>query len=108
VQPIGLPNPDSAVMGLRLQDRGLLLVFNNSSKSRDGLSLALSRDGGERWLVLHRFEADMRDHHGALENFSYPYVVQSSDGIVHVVYVWRVTHVKHVSFNEAWIRELER
>lgn len=108
VRPIGLPNPDSAVMGLRLQDGGVLLVFNNSATSRDSLALALSRDGGERWVVLHGFEADMRDGHGALENFSYPYVIQSSDGIVHVVYVWRVTRVKHVSFNEAWIRGLER
>ena len=108
LQPIGLPNPNAAVMGLRLRDGGLLLVFNNSPRSRVHLSLALSRDGGNRWVVLHEFEVGQRLWSGALENFSYPYVVQSSDGIVHVAYVWRLAHVKHVSFNEAWIRALER
>ena len=108
IRSIGLPNPNSPVMALRLRDGSLLLAFNDSPRWRENLSLALSRDGGERWVVFHRFEVGLRDEHGALENFSYPYVIQSADGTVHVLYVWRLAHVKHVSFNEAWIAERSR
>lgn len=103
VEAIGLPNPNSPVMGVRLSDRAILLAFNNSVSSRDNLSLALSRDGGRRWIILHTFEAGDRDTDGAQVNFGYPYVVRASDGVVHLVYSWHHTHIKHVSFNEAWI-----
>jgi predicted neuraminidase len=104
----GLPNPNAPVMGVRLRDGSILLVFNNSPSSRESLSLALSRDGGRRWAVFHRFEEGVRDHTGHLANFGYPYAIQASDGMIHVLYVWHLTHVKHVSFNEAWIRERTR
>ena len=32
-------------------------------------------------------------------------VMQSADGIIHVSYTWKRTHIKHVAFNEAWIAE---
>ena len=90
------------------QRGSILLVFNNSPSSRESLSLALSRDGGRRWAVFHRFEEGVRDDLGHLANFSYPYAIQASDGMVHVLYVWHLTRVKPVSFNEAWIRERTR
>ena len=108
VERVGLPNPNSTVMALRLRDGAILLVFNNSPSWREHLSLALSRDGGTRWKVLHEFEVGQMHWDGSLENFSYPYVIQTSDGLVHVAYVWRQRRVKHVSFNEAWIHERER
>ncbi len=108
VTQTSLPNPNSPVMGLRLRDGAILLIFNNSPNSRERLSLALSRDGGERWRVLHEFEAGVLDHEGNLANFGYPYVIQGTDGTVHVCYVWKNIHVKHVSFNEAWLRERAR
>jgi predicted neuraminidase len=108
VEAIGLPNPNSPVMGVRLRDGAILLAFNNSVSSRDNLSLALSRDGGWRWTILHTFEEGDRTTDGSLVNFGYPYVIRASDGVVHLVYSWHHTHVKHVSFNEAWIRHLAR
>ncbi|MCE9518386.1 MAG: exo-alpha-sialidase, partial [Verrucomicrobia bacterium] len=41
-QSIGLPNPDAGIDALRLFDGRLLLAFNDSKKSRDNLSLAIS------------------------------------------------------------------
>jgi predicted neuraminidase len=121
VEGSGLPNPNAPVMGVRLRDGSILLVFNNSPTSRESLSLALSRDGGRRWALFHTFEEGVRDHAGHLANFGYPYAIQASDGMVHVLYVWHPTyvkhdvpqvwhldHLKHVSFNEAWIRERTR
>jgi BNR repeat-like domain len=103
VQMTDLPNPNAPVMGVRLRDGAILLVFNNSPRSRERLSLALSRDGGERWTVFHSFEEDIGVNDSPLDNFGYPYLLQASDGVVHIVYPWRLTHVKHVSFNRAWI-----
>lgn len=108
VQPIALPNPNAPVMGLRLRDGAILAVFNNSPVSRDALSLAVSRDGGARWHVLHSFENGELDHDGVPINFGYPYVVQAGDGAIHLVYVWRKHRVKHVAFNEVWLSERAR
>jgi predicted neuraminidase len=108
VEDSSLPNPNAPVMGVRLSDGSILLVFNNSPSSRESLSLALSRDGGRRWAVFHRFEEGVRDRDGHLANFGYPYAIRASDGMLHVLYVWHLTRVKHVSFNEAWIRERTR
>jgi len=108
VQPSALPNPNAPVMGLRLRDGAILAVFNNSPVSRDALSLAVSRDGGGRWHVLHSFESGERTPDGVPVNFSYPYVVQAGDGVIHLVYVWRQHRVKHVAFNEVWLSERAR
>ena len=108
VEASDLPNPNAPVMGVRLGNGSILLVFNNSSISRENLSLALSRDGGRGWAVFHQFEEGVRDQQGHPANFGYPYAIQASDGMIHVLYVWQLTHVKHVSFNEAWIRERTR
>ena len=110
--PIGrleLPNPNAPVMGVRLRDGAILLVFNNSYRERERLSLALSSDGGKRWTVFHAFESRILMEDGpALDNYAYPYLFQASDGMVHVVYSWNQTHVKHVSFNHAWVHQRSR
>lgn len=108
LQPVSLPNPNAPVMGLRLRDGAVLAVFNNSPVSRDALSLAVSRDGGATWQVLHSFENGERGWDGVPINFSYPYAVQAADGVIHLVYVWRKYRVKHVAFNEAWLSERPR
>jgi predicted neuraminidase len=106
VQRLDLPNPNAPVMGVRLRDGAVLLIFNNSPRSRERLSLALSSDGGERWTVFHGFEDQvLSKDRAALDNYGYPYLFQASDGMVHVVYPWRLTHLKHVSFNHAWIHQ---
>jgi len=108
VKPTTLPNPNAPVMGLRLRDGAILLVFNNSSVSRVALSLAVSRDGGRRWQLVHSFETGELYLDGSIANFSYPYALQTADGMIHVAYVWRLRGVKHVTFNEAWLRERAR
>ena len=108
VEALDLPNPNSPVMGVRLQDGAVLLVFNDSAESRENLSLALSRDGGRRWTSIHTFEEGERGTGGFRANFSYPYMIRASDGVVHLVYSWHQTYIKHVSFNETWIRQRVR
>jgi predicted neuraminidase len=97
-----LPNPDSAVMGLRARDGTLLLAFNAFEVDRDVLSLAVSTDRGRSWKEIHQFEKAA----GGIVGYSYPYIIQTADGMFHVLYSWNRERIKHVSFNEAWLRRL--
>lgn len=83
-----LPNPDSGIHAESLSDGRQLVVYNHSG-GRSPLNIALSEDG-ENWtpsLVLE-------DEQGG--EFSYPAVIQTSDGLVHVTYTWKRQTVKHV------------
>jgi predicted neuraminidase len=51
-----LPNPNSALAALRLEDGKLLAVANDVENERLRLSLLVSADDGWHWRVLHRFE----------------------------------------------------
>lgn len=98
---LNLANPHSAVMGLRISDGSILLVFNNSTKGRNNLSLGVSNDSGQHWRVIYTFEKG-----DAYKSFSYPYIIQTQDGHIDLVYAWNGTHIKHITFNEAWIRSI--
>jgi predicted neuraminidase len=84
-----LPNPNSGIDATTLRDGRQLLVYNHSSQERTPLNLALSEDG-KRWEMISTLE------NGAGE-FSYPAVIQTSDGLVHVTYTHRRDTIKHVT-----------
>jgi predicted neuraminidase len=94
-------NPSSAVQLLMLESGGLLLVFNDTLESRTNPSLALSMDGGRSWP----YRRSLEDCPG---RYSYPALAQDADGLIHVTYTFRRTHIKHVELNEAWIKEKPR
>lgn len=85
-----LPNPNSGISAITLKDGRQLLVYNHNDTNhgRSPLNVALSRDGKlwEAALVLEIEPAE----------FSYPCVIQSSDGLVHIVYTWKRQRIKHV------------
>lgn len=94
-----LPNPNSAISCIRLDDGALLLVFNDSEVDRSDLSLAYSSDDARTWRTLHRFESAP-----GLE-YSYPCLIQAGEGDFHLLYTWRREQIKHVHFNRAWLDE---
>jgi predicted neuraminidase len=49
----------------------------------------LSTDEGKTWKMVHTFE----DQPG---EFSYPAIIQTSDGRLHVTYTWKRQRIKHV------------
>jgi predicted neuraminidase len=93
---LALPAPNSSIMAVRLADGRLLLAFNNCPTDRTNLSLAISKDSGLTWSVRYEFPE------GA-GKFSYPYVIQASNGDVHMTYSWKNQRIKHVTFNTAWL-----
>jgi predicted neuraminidase len=96
-RPGGLPNPNSGLGAVRLSDGRLLLAFNDSNAGRENLRLALSNDEGVTW----RRAGTLVEEPG--EEFSYPFLLQTSDGLVHVTYTWKRRNIRHVTFNLAWL-----
>lgn len=43
--------------------------------------------------------------HRCLSEFSYPYLIQASNGDFHLVYTWNRSFIKHVWFNQAWVEQ---
>ncbi len=83
-----LPNPNSGLDAVTLADGRHVLVYNHTPGGRSPLNVAVSADG-KRWqaaLVLEREPGE----------YSYPAVVQTRDGMVHITYTWKRQRVKHV------------
>jgi predicted neuraminidase len=93
-----LPNPNSGVDAVTLRDGRQLLVYNHNPNyhGRSPLNVAVSKDGRE-WLAALVLE----DEPEATNGFSYPAVIQSSDGLVHITYTWRREKIKHVVVDPA-------
>ncbi|MDX1962294.1 MAG: sialidase family protein [Pirellulales bacterium] len=97
-----LPNPNSGIDAVTLAEGRHLLVYNrvtpqpkeNGWGDRSPLNLAISGDG-QTWTEV-----------GMLENepggeFSYPAIIQTSDGRVHISYTWKRKKVRHVVVDPA-------
>lgn len=101
-----LPNPDSALAIMGLSDDSLIMVFNNSTEYRNVLSLARSLDAGLTWKILNTFEEQESAGEAVSEERSYPFLTRTSDGQIHLVYTWKRRRIKHIIFNEAWVRKI--
>jgi len=97
--PTSLPNPNSGFDMITLDDGSILGVINNSFENRNDLSLVLSTDDGQTWKTVKVLE-NKQDH-----EYSYPSIVRDTSGIYHVTYTFERKRIKHIMFNEEWIRE---
>ena len=91
-----LPNPNSAIDALTLKDGRHLLVYNHTTEGRSPLNLAVSADGAT-WQAALVLESDAGE-------YSYPAIIQTSDGLVHVTYSWKRQKVRHVVIDPAKLR----
>jgi len=91
-----LPNPNSGTDALTLRDGRHLLVYNHTPKGRSPLNVAVSSDG-KAWEMVAVLENEKGE-------YSYPGVIQSIDGTVHVTYTWQRKTVKHVELNPTLLK----
>jgi predicted neuraminidase len=96
-EPVGLPNPGSGIAAIRLTGGRLLVAFNDSVSGRDILRLAISDDEGRTW----RRGAKVIEEPG--EEFSYPFLLQTGDEVIHLAYTWKRRAIRHAEFTPAWL-----
>jgi alpha-L-rhamnosidase len=93
-----LPNNNSGTDAVTLRDGRQLLVYNhnlpnsswvNGKGPRTPLNVAISKDG-KVWSAALILEDS------PISQYSYPSVIQTKDGLVHIVYTWRREKIKHV------------
>ena len=89
-----LPNPNSGTDAVTLKDGRHLLIYNHTPKGRSPLNLAISADG-QTWNPALVIEQEPK------MEFSYPAIIQTSDGLVHATYTWKRKLVKHIVIDPA-------
>lgn len=90
-----LPNPNAGIDAVRLADGRFLLAYNPTTEGRNRLALAISQDG----LTWHG-AVMLEDAPG---EYSYPAMIQTRDGAVHVTYTWQRRRIRHVILDPALI-----
>ncbi len=94
-----LPNNNSGTDAVTLQNGTHLLVYNHvlppgdlAKGPRTPLNLSVSKDG------IH-WNAALILEDSKISQYSYPSIIQSADGMVHVVYTWRRERIKYVKID---------
>lgn len=95
----GLPNNNSGLDAVTLQDGRHVLVYNHVlppgeeiKGPRTPLHLSVSKDGKKWYAALILEDSE-------ISQYSYPSVIQSADGMLHVVYTWRRERIKYVKID---------
>ncbi len=88
-----LPNPNSGIDAVTLADGRHLVVYNHTARGRSPLNVALSSDG-RTWQAAVVLEREPGE-------YSYPAIIQTADGRVHITYTWKRQRVKHVVLDPA-------
>ena len=96
VQESGLPNNNAGTDAVTLADGRQLVAYNHvktpigaSKGHRTPLNIAVSEDG-------RNWEAALVVEDSEISQYSYPSIIQTDDGLVHLVYTWRRERIKHV------------
>ena len=96
LQLIDTPNNNSGIDAVTLQDGTYAMICNDwpieptkEKGARTPLSILRSTDGihWNHWITLED---------SPILQYSYPSIIQSRDGHIHVVYTWRRQRIKHV------------
>ena len=94
---IEVPNPNAALDLLRLKSGNVVMALNPvPDGGRKNLSLWLSVNDADAWTIFRTLE-------NGPEYNSYPAIIQSRDGLIHLTYSQPRGGIKHVTLNEAWI-----
>lgn len=94
-------NPNSAVDVVKLTNGHLMLVYNDHMYKRTPLTIAVSTDQGRTYPYR-------RNIGGGNNTFAYPYMIQTEDEKIHVIYTTNTrATIMHAVFEESAITEYE-
>ena len=96
LEKTNLPNNNSGTDAVTMKDGRHVLVYNHvlppgelAKGPRTPLNVAVSKDG-INWSAALILEDS------PISQYSYPAVIQTSDGMLHFIYTWRRQKIKHV------------
>jgi alpha-L-rhamnosidase len=101
-----LPNNNSGTDAVTLRNGRQLLVYNhvkphdtlpNGKGARTPLNVAVSKDGKSWYAALVLEDSP-------ISQYSYPSVIQTKDGMVHIVYTWRRERIKYVKIDPSKLK----
>ena len=64
----------------------------SAQNGRTPLALALSSDDGQSWKIAKTLEDEPGE-------YSYPAIIQTGDGTVHITYTWKRQRIRHQWFS---------
>ncbi|WP_281298080.1 sialidase family protein [Flavobacterium limnophilum] len=106
VELIGLPNNNSGTDAVTLKNGKHLLVYNHvlppgkeAKGPRTPLNVSIS-DDGINWKAALVLEDSK------ISQYSYPSMIQSKDGMVHIVYTWRREKLKYVKIDPSKLKAI--
>ena len=118
-----LPNNNSSIQAVLLRDGKIAMAFNDVSAARvtgkpavgprRPLTVALSSDEGLTWSAMRDIEKGHVGQPGSnplpkvpeREEFSYPAILQQSNGNILVAFTYLRKTIKTMSFPESWIQK---
>ncbi|MDN3594818.1 exo-alpha-sialidase [Zunongwangia endophytica] len=99
VDLLSVPNNNSGTDAVTLENGKHALIYNhvlpsgdNYKGKRSPLNLAISEDG-------INWEAALVLEDSKISQYSYPAIIQGSDGMLHAVYTWRRQRIKYVKID---------
>jgi predicted neuraminidase len=88
---LDVDNPNSGIDITRLKDGRFVLLYNNTPTGRTPLNLAVSKDG-EHFTNFATVESEKPGE------FSYPALIQGTDGDLHMTYTWQRKTIRYATF----------
>ncbi|MFV0541517.1 MAG: exo-alpha-sialidase [Aestuariibaculum sp.] len=96
---LNMPNNSSGTDAVTMKDGQHVLIYNHVWPNKDmnkgyrsPLNIALSKDG-VNW------EAALVLEDSKISQYSYPAIIQGSDGMLHAIYTWRRQKIKYVKID---------
>jgi len=94
-----LAHPGAGIEAITLKNGHLAIIYNDKEDDpRDSLAVSISEDRGKTWRWTRHIEAEPGGR------FDYPSMIQAKDGTIHASYTYNLKTIKHVWFDEAWVR----
>lgn len=94
IELLDLPNCNSGTDAVTLKNGQHLLIYNHSNTNKFRFPLALARSkNGRDWECVGQLETEPPGQ------YSYPCIIQTRAGRIHVAYTWKRLKIKHVEID---------